>query len=99
MPLAIISSAIAFSFVHIETSGVILALLSGTITSAIGYILWYKALRGLTITRASIVQLVVPILAAFGGVVFLAEQVSIRLAIASAFILGGVAIAVMNRAS
>ena len=99
VPLAIISSVSAFSFVYIEISGVILALLSGTITSAIGYILWYKALRGLTITRASIVQLVVPILAAFGGVVFLAEQVSIRLVIASAFILGGVAIAVINKAS
>jgi len=96
-PMAAIASALAFSLVHAETKGVILALVSGTLTSGLGYVLWYKALRGLTTTRASIVQLLVPVLAAFGGVVFLAEQVSARLAIASALILGGVAMAVLTR--
>jgi drug/metabolite transporter (DMT)-like permease len=96
-PMAAIASALAFSLVHAETKGVILALVSGTLTSGLGYVLWYKALRGLTTTRASIVQLLVPVLAAFGGVVFLAEQVSPRLAIASALILGGVAMAVLTR--
>ena len=96
-PMAAIASALAFSLVHAETKGVILALVSGTLTSGLGYVLWYKALRGLTTTRASIVQLLVPVLAAFGGVVFLAEQVSARLAIASVLILGGVAMAVLTR--
>jgi drug/metabolite transporter (DMT)-like permease len=99
VPLAVIASAFAFSFVHLEETGIFLALVSGTLTSGLGYVLWYKALRGLTTTRAAIVQLLVPVLAAFGGVVFLAEQVSTRLAIASALILGGVAMAVLNRAS
>ncbi len=97
-PLAAIASAMAFSLAHAEIKGVILALVSGTLTSGLGYVLWFKALRGLTITRASIVQLLVPVLAAFGGVVFLAEQVSARLAIASALILGGVAMAILTRA-
>lgn len=97
-PLAAIASAMAFSLAHAETKGVILALVSGTLTSGLGYVLWFKALRGLTITRASIVQLLVPVLAAFGGVVFLAEQVSARLVVASALILGGVAMAILTRA-
>ena len=97
-PMTVIASVMAFSLAHAETQGVILALVSGTLTSGLGYVLWYKALRGLTTTRASIVQLLVPVLAAFGGVVFLAEQVSARLAIASALILGGVALAVLFRA-
>ena len=96
-PLAVIASAMAFLFAHAETMGVILALVSGTLTSGLGYVLWYKVLRGLTTTLASIVQLLVPVLAAFGGVVFLAEQVSARLAIASALILGGVAMAILTR--
>jgi drug/metabolite transporter (DMT)-like permease len=97
-PVTALASAMAFSLAHAETRGVILAVVSGTITSGLGYVLWYKALRGLTTTQASIVQLLVPVLAAFGGVMFLAEQVSARLAVASALILGGVAVSILTRA-
>ena len=96
--VTLIASVIAFSRVHAESKGVLLAVVSGTVTSGLGYVLWYRVLRSLTTTQASIVQLLVPIIAAFGGVVFLAEQVSLRLAIASAVILGGVAIAILTRA-
>lgn len=98
VPLALILSALAFSYVHVERRGMILAIVSGAVTSGLGYVLWYRALRGLTTTQASIVQLLVPILAAFGGVVFLAEQVSVRLTVSSVLILGGVALAVAFRA-
>lgn len=98
-PLAVIASAIASSMGHAEETGVILAVMSGSLTSGLGYVLWYKALRNLTTTRAAILQLLVPVLAAFGGVVILAERVSARLAIASALILGGVTMAVLKRAS
>ena len=97
-PIAAITSVMALSLAHAETHGVVLAVASGAITSGFGYVLWYKALRGLTTTQASIVQLLVPVLAAFGGVLFLAEQVSARLAVASALILGGVAMSILNRA-
>jgi drug/metabolite transporter (DMT)-like permease len=95
-PMAIIAGAIAFSSVHLELFGVLLALVSGIITSGLGYVLWYKALRSLTTTQASAVQLMVPVIAAFGGVAFLAEQVSFRLIFGSALILGGVALAVIK---
>ena len=95
-PFAIAVSAVALSRVHLEPSGILLAVASGSVTSGMGYVLWYKVLRSLTTSQASIVQLSVPVLAAFGGVAFLSEQVSTRLVAASALILGGVALAVLK---
>jgi drug/metabolite transporter (DMT)-like permease len=94
--LVIIISVVAFSAIRLEMFGVYLALISGTVTSGLGYVLWYKALRNLTTTQASVVQLLVPVVAAFGGVIFLSEQVSVRLVFASIIILVGVALAVIK---
>ncbi|MCZ6619408.1 MAG: DMT family transporter [Gammaproteobacteria bacterium] len=96
-PMAMVASAVALSRAHMEPLGVLLALVSGIVTSGLGYVLWYQALRSLTISQASIVQLIVPVLAAFGGIVFLSEQISVRLIAASALILGGIALAVIKR--
>lgn len=98
-PMAIIASAVALSSVSLQTKGIILAVISGVVTSGLGYVLWYKALRSLSITQASLVQLMVPVIAAFGGVAFLSEKVSGRLFIASALILGGVALAIVKSKS
>jgi drug/metabolite transporter (DMT)-like permease len=98
-PLAIIASAVAISAVHLEPFGILLALISGIVTSGLGYVLWYKALLSLTTIQASVVQLMVPVFAAFGGVALLSEQVSVRLIVASAVILGGVALAAIKRKS
>ena len=97
VPMAILASAVAFSSIHLQPSGILLALLSGVVTSGLGYILWYRVLRSLSTARAAVVQLMVPVLAAFGGVFFLSEQVSVRLVVASVLILGGVALAVIKR--
>jgi len=80
-------------------SGAALAIASGAIASGCGYVIWYAALRGLTASRAATVQLSVPVIAAFGGVLFLAEEVTVRLLLASAATLGGVAIVLMQRAA
>jgi drug/metabolite transporter (DMT)-like permease len=98
-PMAIIANVIAYSAIHLELHGIMLALLSGVVTSGLGYVLWYKALRGLTTTQASVVQLLVPVLAAFGGIAFLSEKLSARLIAASALILGGVALVVIKRSA
>lgn len=95
-PFAIVASAVALSEVRLEPAGVLIALTSGIVTSGMGYVLWYRVLRSLTTSQASIVQLSVPVLAAFGGVAFLSEQVSTRLVAASVLILGGVALAVLK---
>ena len=79
------------------TDGIILAVISGAITSGLGYAIWYQAIRYLSATRAGIAQLTVPALAAIGGVLFLSEPITIRFAISTALILGGVGLAVLTR--
>jgi drug/metabolite transporter (DMT)-like permease len=97
-PMAVAVSLLGLAALptHVEGAGVALALVSGIVTSGLGYVLWYRALRGLTTTQASIVQLTVPVIAAFGGVLFLSERLSLRLVVASALILGGVALTVLR---
>lgn len=77
--------------------GISLAVLSGAITSGLGYVLWYKALPHLSASRAGISQLSVPVIAAFGGVLFLGEAISQKFIIVSILILGGVALATLTR--
>lgn len=81
-----------------SANGAILAIISGAITSGLGYAIWYTALKDLTATRAGIAQLTVPAIAATGGVLFLHEPITLRFALASAAILGGVALAVLTPA-
>jgi drug/metabolite transporter (DMT)-like permease len=73
------------------------AALSGGLTSAIGYVIWYAALRDHSATSAALVQLLVPVLAALGGVVLLSEALTVRLLLSSAMIIGGVALALTQR--
>lgn len=82
-----------------EARGVALATASGALASGAGYSIWYAALPALTATRAALVQLLVPVLAAAGGVVLLHEAVPLRLPIAAALVLGGVALAVTSHRS
>jgi drug/metabolite transporter (DMT)-like permease len=77
--------------------GAMWAVISGAVTSGLGYVAWYEAVRGLSATRAAIVQLAAPVLAALGGVALLAETISLRLFVAGAAILGGVALAMVSR--
>lgn len=98
LPLALAVNLIALGDgAHVSTAGVVFAVMSGALASGVGYVVWYAALRDLTATRAATVQLPVPVLAAVGGVVFLSENVSLRLLLAGALILGGVALALSGR--
>ena len=72
---------------------------SGALTSGLGYLVWYRALPGLTRTSASVVQLLVPVVAAFGAVAFLGESITLRLALAAVLVLGGVGTVVLGQAS
>ncbi len=97
VPLIIVVRLVLMNDVHMTQSGILLAVLSGAIASGVGYVIWYTALAGLSATRAAIVQLSVPVLAAWGGVALLAEDVSLRLVLAGALILGGIALAIAGR--
>ncbi len=79
--------------------GVALAILSGAVTSALGYVLWYKVLPMLSTVVASICQLSVPIWAALAGVLLLGESFTLRLAMASGLVLGGIALVLWQKRS
>ncbi|MDN3644273.1 DMT family transporter [Lutimonas halocynthiae] len=79
--------------------GILLALLSGIFTSGLGYTIWYIALRGLNSMQASVVQLLVPVLAAIGGIVFIGESISLELIISGTLILGGILIMTLVKKS
>lgn len=84
-----------FESFNISSSGLLLAVLSGAVTSGLGYLLWYIAIGGLSITKAAAVQLFVPVLAAFGGLVFSNELITMHLIEASVLILGGVLLVIL----
>jgi len=98
IPLVALVSLLFLQDLHLTARGVLLATLSGGITSGIGYAIWYEALKGLTAMQAATVQLSVPAIAAIGGVVIMAENVTLRLVIASLATLGGVWIVLLQRA-
>lgn len=79
---------------HVSVRGALLAVASGALASGLGYSLWYAALPHLTATRAAIVQLAVPVLAAGGGALLLGEPITTRFVVCATAILGGVALAV-----
>lgn len=74
--------------------GAALAIVSGAVTSGLGYALWYALLPALAGSTAAVVQLTVPVIAMAGGAVLLGEVITARLALAAALVLGGVALAV-----
>jgi drug/metabolite transporter (DMT)-like permease len=82
---------------HATARGAGLAIASGAIASGLGYSLWYAALPHLAATRAAIVQLSVPVVAAAGAAAFLGETITPRLAGAAAAIVGGIALAIVAR--
>lgn len=99
VPLVLLTSVVFLGEIQLSRTGIVLAATSGAVTSGLGYVVWYVALRGLTTARAATVQLSVPVIAALGGVVLLSEEITFRLLVASAATLGGVAIVFAQRAT
>jgi drug/metabolite transporter (DMT)-like permease len=97
VPMILVAAVPLFSRFHLSSRGVLLAVLSGAVTSGIGYAVWYAALKHHTATRAAVLQLSVPVIAAAIGVWFLSETAGIRLIIAGALILGGIGLTIFGR--
>jgi drug/metabolite transporter (DMT)-like permease len=100
VPLAAVLVGIAFAVrgdLAASGRGIGLAMASGAIASGVGYSIWYAALPHLPATRAAVVQLSVPAIAAAGGMAVLGEVMTARFALCAAAILGGVAIAILGR--
>jgi drug/metabolite transporter (DMT)-like permease len=82
---------------HFNVEGVTLAIISGSITSAIGYILWYQVLPKITIVTASVIQLFVPILAIILSIIFLGELLSFDLIISTIIIMVGILLTILTK--
>jgi drug/metabolite transporter (DMT)-like permease len=96
-PMILIINILNLSKSYFSTEGILYAIASGAIASGLGYTIWYAALKGLTTTQAALLQLTVPVIAAFGGVFFLSEMVTQRLVIAGTLILSGVILALLKK--
>ncbi|MFT7484511.1 MAG: drug/metabolite transporter (DMT)-like permease [Candidatus Paceibacteria bacterium] len=90
LPILALLAVVRIGQEHYSAPGIAYAVTSGAIASGVGYTLWYSALRGLSTTTAAVVQLSVPIIAAGGGVLFMNESISPRLALSAGLILGGI---------
>jgi len=81
----------------VSVTGIVLACLSGGVTSALGYALWYQLMPKLSVANAAVAQLSVPLIAMAGGMVFLAEAITPEFLIAAFFVLGGIVITVLSK--
>lgn len=97
VPFAALVSVLMLSKMHLDSLGITYAVISGAITSGLGYVIWYAALAGLKAASAATVQLSVPVLAATGGILLLGEPITLRYAIASIAVLGGIFLVIIER--
>ncbi|KKO43978.1 membrane protein [Arsukibacterium ikkense] len=95
VPMALLLSLLLLNQASFDRAGVWFALLSGALTSGVGYAIWYSALPLLKSATAATVQLSVPLLAALVGVLLLQEPVTLRLLLAGLAIVGGIALVVL----
>lgn len=97
VPMAAGLSVALLPWANLDRAGIGYAILSGAIASGVGYAIWYTALPSLRAASAASVQLIVPVLAAAGGILFLREAITLRFLFASVAVLGGIALVVIER--
>jgi drug/metabolite transporter (DMT)-like permease len=91
-PMAAVLSLALLKGTRLDSAGLCYGIASGAIASGLGYALWYQVVPLLKSTQAATVQLSVPVIAALGGIIFLGETMNLRLALASAAVVGGIAL-------
>jgi len=94
---AVIALGLPGPAVAVTTTGVALAVVSGALTSGLGYALWYALVRELAASVAAVAQLTAPVIAMAGGALLLGERPGLETLLASALVLGGVAVSVWPR--
>jgi drug/metabolite transporter (DMT)-like permease len=95
-PMAVAVSLVTVRGASLDAAGIGYAVASGALASGLGYAIWYTALPALKSATAAVVQLSVPVITTLGGLVFLGEPITVRVTLASAAILGGIALVVLG---
>ena len=75
---------------QLDGQGMLLAVVSGAVTSGLGYVIWYAAVARITTGTAAVAQLSVPLITALAGVWLLQEALTMRLVVAGLVILLGI---------
>lgn len=96
MSLLILPMYLLLEF-EISLTGALLAISSGALASALGYVIWYRAVVNMNALQAGVVQLTVPVLTVLGGVMFANEVLTLDLVVAQILILGSVASIIMSK--
>jgi len=97
LPFVLLLTLVTLRSANLDRAGIGYAIASGALASGIGYAIWYTALPALKASGAATVQLSVPVLAAAGGIAFLGEPITLRFALASIAVLGGIALVIFER--
>jgi drug/metabolite transporter (DMT)-like permease len=97
LPFVIVLIVLNFDKIYLTEQGIYLAIASGAITSGMGYTIWYIALRSLQTMQAAVLQLLVPVIAALGGVLFVDELLTTRIIVSALLILGGILLVVVGK--
>ena len=95
--LAVVMLVAYAGSLQVDRLGVLYAVLSGAVTSGLGYAIWYAALKNLTAIQGASVQLSVPVIAALLGSLLLTESLTVRLTIAASMTLGGVGLVLWGK--
>lgn len=97
VPMAAVVALIYLPNLHLTPRGWLLAILSGAVTSGVGYTIWYSVVKDHTTTRAAVLQLSVPVIAAVIGIIWLNETATMSLLIAAIMILGGIGMTILGK--
>lgn len=97
VPMMMLAAIPFLSQINLSSRGILLAVLSGSAASGVGYTIWYSVLKHHTSTRAAVLQLAVPVITAAAGVLLLSETASMRLFTASVLVLGGIGLTIFWR--
>jgi drug/metabolite transporter (DMT)-like permease len=97
IPFAATVSILFLLRLDLDLAGVIYAIISGAVTSGLGYVIWYSVLPSLKAASAATVQLSVPVLTAAGGILLLGEPLTLRYVLASVAVLGGIGLVVVEK--
>jgi len=81
----------------ISQNGLLLAFISGSLTSAIGYVLWYEILPKLQYITAGVIQLFVPIISIIISIIFLNESLSTTLFLSTIIIFTGIILTIFSK--
>ena len=97
LPFVFLLIPFAFDASYFSIKGIYLAVIAGSLTSGVGYAIWYQSLKYISVFEASLLQLLVPAIAAIGGLILVGENLSMRLLLSSIIILGGITVAIVGK--